>query len=210
MKTSIFAIMTLVSLPALAQDFCSQLAPLENSRASCADQLNNSNREFRQLSDVIRENDRLISNPRVVQERAQRLQSCQTNNAKLMTASQAQAQSVEGARASVAEVSVKREELVRFVRENPHSTFECVSIDPKYGNAPDHTGQPRVYLGQGRTQVEAVQNMRNVALQRGNNAWDRLKKAYHCFEVLDRENAQRIDRDVKALGASAQSVRFGG
>jgi chromosome segregation ATPase len=202
--------MALVSMPVLAQDFCAQLAPMSNSLASCQDQLNNTNREFRQLADVLRENERLISNPRVVADRQARLQSCQSNNTKLMTASQAQAQSVENARASVAELAGRKEELVRFVRENLQSTFECVAIDPKYGNTPDHTGQPRVYLAQGRTQDEARQNLRNVAAQRGNMAWDRLKEAYRCFEVLDRENAGRIDRDVKAMGATAQSIRFGG
>jgi hypothetical protein len=103
----------------------------------------------------------------------------------------------------------KSEELARFVKDNWRSTYECVAIDPKFGNAPDHSGEPRVYFGSGRTQDEAKNALRLSAVQRGNTAWDRLREAQRCFEVPDQENAQRIDGDVQALGNEANAVRFG-
>lgn len=199
----------LIAGTAQAQDFCAQLSPLQVSLQSCNDQLISSNGEVRRLDQASRENDRLINGPRANQERAQRLNACTSQNAKLQEALASAAASVDEGRASVGVLQGKSQELTRFVRENLNSTFECVAIDPKFGNAPDHTGQPRVYFGSGRTQDEARNAMRAVALQRGNNSWNRLKEAYRCFEVLDRENAQRIDTDVKALGNDAQSVRFG-
>ncbi len=200
----------LIAGSAHAQDFCEQLKPVEASLASCNDQLINTNGEVRRLEGISRENERMINSPRANQERAQRMNACSSQNAKLQEALSATAASVDEGRASVGVLQGKSQELTRFVHENLKSTFECVAIDPKFGNAPDHTGQPRVYLGAGRTEEEAKNAMRAVALQRGNNSWDRLKNAHHCFEILDRENAQRIDNDVKALGNDANSVRFGG
>lgn len=192
-----------------AQDFCAQLGPLQASLQSCNDQLINSNGEVRRFSDISRENERMISSPRANQERAQRLNACSAQNAKLQEALASTAASVDEGRASVGILQGKSQELARFVRENLKSTYECVAIDPKFGNAPDHTGEPRVYFGAGRTQDEAKNALRTAAAQRGNTAWDRLKEAHRCFELLDRENAQRIDNDVKALGNDANSVRFG-
>lgn len=205
-----FIIMSLLVVgTAQAQDFCAQLSPVQASLESCNSQLISSNEEARRLGEVSRENERLINSPRANQERAQRMNACTAQNAKLQEALASTAAAVDEGRASVGVIQGKSQELSRFVRENLKSTFECVAIDPKFGNAPDHTGEPRVYFGSGRTQDEAKNAMRAAALQRGNNSWDRLKEAYRCFEVLDRENAQRIENDVKALGNDANSVRFG-
>ena len=196
--------------PALAQDFCAQLGQIQQSQAQCTERVVGINREFRDLQDVIRQNEELISGRRATEERARNLRACEQGNERLRGTISGTEGAVASAMDSVRELTSKKEELSRFVRDNVPSTFECAGVDPKYGNSLAADGQPHVYFASGRTEEEAVNNLRSVAAARGNTRWDRIRKGYRCFEVLNREAAQRFDRDVEQLGQDAQRVEFRG